>query len=274
MHRLKLGFIFLVVLSTYSVTDIRAAAGRAMTIEDLITPVRVSEPALSPDGRTVLFTRTTTNLKDGKRNADIWSVAADGSSAPKELIGGDKNENNARFLPDGRVVFTDWEAAESCGMPLWDLLYFLRSYAMHGRRRGLQSRLETFGRHFLGSSPLSEFIQSSVDRYVERVGVPPNLIEPIFHTCWMHRALKEASRLAPQKLDDGRFVQESEPFHLSEMEVFYDRQRVSRFVLSAALSDNPLITFKLRARPGVTVRVTLTNTRGQRFEATHLLRVG
>lgn len=70
---------------------------------------------------------------------------------------------------------------------------------------------------------------------------------------------------------DGRFVQDSEPFHLDEMEVFYDGERVSRFVLSAALSDNPLITFKLRTRPGATVRVTLTNTRGQRFEATHEL---
>jgi len=68
---------------------------------------------------------------------------------------------------------------------------------------------------------------------------------------------------------DGTFVQHSEPFHLNEMEVFYGTERVSRFVLSAALSDNPLITFKLRARPGATVRVTLTNTRGPRLEATH-----
>jgi sulfur-oxidizing protein SoxY len=68
---------------------------------------------------------------------------------------------------------------------------------------------------------------------------------------------------------EGRFVQDSEPFHLNEMVVFYGSEQVSRFVISAALSDNPLITFKLRARPGATVRVTLTNTRSQRFEATH-----
>ena len=72
---------------------------------------------------------------------------------------------------------------------------------------------------------------------------------------------------------DGVFVQDSEPFHLTEMDVFYGAERVSHFVLSAALSDNPLITFKLRARPGATVRVRLTDTRGQRFEATHVIRV-
>jgi hypothetical protein len=66
-------------------------------------------------------------------------------------------------------------------------------------------------------------------------------------------------------------VQESEPFHLNEMVVFYGSEQVSRFVLSAALSDNPLITFKLRARRQAPIRVTLANTRGQRFEATHEL---
>jgi sulfur-oxidizing protein SoxY len=70
-------------------------------------------------------------------------------------------------------------------------------------------------------------------------------------------------------LRDGKFVQESEPFHLEAMDVFYGADRVSRFVLGAALSDNPLIAFTLRARLGATVRVTLTNTRRQRFEATH-----
>jgi sulfur-oxidizing protein SoxY len=68
---------------------------------------------------------------------------------------------------------------------------------------------------------------------------------------------------------DGTFVQEAEPFHLSEMDVFYGGERVSHFALTAALSDNVLIAFKLRAGSAAAVRVTLTNTRGQRFEASH-----
>jgi sulfur-oxidizing protein SoxY len=70
----------------------------------------------------------------------------------------------------------------------------------------------------------------------------------------------------------GRFVQESEPFHLQEMEVFAGPERVSRFSLTSALSDDPLITFRLRVRPEAPLRVVLVNTRGQRFEATHPLR--
>ena len=82
----------------------RAAAGRAMTLDDLLAAVRVTDPQLSPDGSRVLFVRTTTDLKTGKRNGDIWSVAADGSSAARELIGGDTSENTPRFVSDGRRI--------------------------------------------------------------------------------------------------------------------------------------------------------------------------
>ncbi len=82
----------------------RAASGRAMTIDDLVTAVRVSDPQLSPDGTRVLFVRTTTDGKTGKRNADIWTVPADGSTAPKEFAGGDSSENTPRYSPDGRRV--------------------------------------------------------------------------------------------------------------------------------------------------------------------------
>jgi desulfoferrodoxin (superoxide reductase-like protein) len=66
---------------------------------------------------------------------------------------------------------------------------------------------------------------------------------------------------------DGRFVAESEPFHLREMEVLYREARVSRFLFTSALSDDPLIAFRVRAGQGGLLRATLGNTRGQRFEA-------
>jgi sulfur-oxidizing protein SoxY len=71
---------------------------------------------------------------------------------------------------------------------------------------------------------------------------------------------------------DGRFVQEAEPFHLTAMDVDYDGARVSRFVLTAALSDSPLITCKLQVRREADVQVTLTNSRGQRFTAAYPIR--
>jgi dipeptidyl aminopeptidase/acylaminoacyl peptidase len=98
--------VLVVAVATLAASPIqpagRSAAGRTMTINDLIGAVRVSDPQLSPDGRTVAFVRTTTNVESGARNADIWVVPADGNGAPRELIGGEKSETTPRFSPDGR----------------------------------------------------------------------------------------------------------------------------------------------------------------------------
>jgi sulfur-oxidizing protein SoxY len=73
---------------------------------------------------------------------------------------------------------------------------------------------------------------------------------------------------------EGRFVQESEPLHLDGMEVRYAGERVSRFAMTSALSDDPFITFTLLAALEGPLTVTLTNCRGQEFEATQQLRFG
>ena len=75
-----------------------------MTIQDLISAVRISDPQLSPDGRLVAFVRTTTNLATGKRNADIWVVPADGSAPARLLVGGDQTDNTPRWSPDGKLL--------------------------------------------------------------------------------------------------------------------------------------------------------------------------
>jgi predicted secreted protein len=72
---------------------------------------------------------------------------------------------------------------------------------------------------------------------------------------------------------NGKFFQESEPIHLDAIDVFYDGEPVSHFAMTAALSDDPFVTFGLLARRDRTLRVVVTNNRGQRFEAERELRV-
>ncbi len=79
-----------------------ALAGRPMSMDDLLTAVRVGDPQLSPDGRQVAFVRTTTDLTVGKRNADIWMVPADGSAPARPLTRSEKADTTPRFSPDGR----------------------------------------------------------------------------------------------------------------------------------------------------------------------------
>jgi dipeptidyl aminopeptidase/acylaminoacyl peptidase len=82
-----------------------AQAKRPMALDDLLTAVRVGDPQLSPDGRRVLFVRTTTDLASGKRNADIWTVPADGSAPPRPFIEGPKGDDSPRFLSNDRIAF-------------------------------------------------------------------------------------------------------------------------------------------------------------------------
>ena len=81
-----------------------AAAAPADDIHDLLTAIRIADPQVSPDGRSVAFVRTTTDAATGKRNADIWIVPADGSSPARLLIGGEQSESTPRWSPDGRQL--------------------------------------------------------------------------------------------------------------------------------------------------------------------------
>ena len=98
------------VLGALTIAAAAAGVGRAqqkrpMSIDDLLTAVRIADPQLSSDGTRVIFTRTTTTMPGGQRNADIWTVPADGSAPAKALIAGPKSDNSARFLSDGHIAF-------------------------------------------------------------------------------------------------------------------------------------------------------------------------
>ncbi|HEY7057053.1 MAG TPA: S9 family peptidase, partial [Vicinamibacterales bacterium] len=80
------------------------AAARPMSIHDLITAIRISDPHVSPDGKVVAFVRTTTDPTKGKRNADIWIVSSDGSGRPRLLIGSEQADNTPRWSPDGKQI--------------------------------------------------------------------------------------------------------------------------------------------------------------------------
>ena len=143
--------------------------------------------------------------------ADRLRAAVDAigaSSAPFPLVfqHGDPGTWNM-FVADGdRVVFLDWENAEPDGMPLWDLLYLLRSQAVGvGRRAGTRRRLVAVERFMFERSPMSDLVVDAVARYVDRVGLDPSLVEPVFHLCWMHQALKEATRVTPAQVRGAHF---------------------------------------------------------------------
>ena len=73
---------------------------------------------------------------------------------------------------------------------------------------------------------------------------------------------------------DGQFVPVSEPFFLTEMNVLYRERPVSKFVMTPAVADDPLITFRLRPQDEGLLRVVFRNSTGAELEATQSIRFG
>jgi dipeptidyl aminopeptidase/acylaminoacyl peptidase len=79
------------------------AAKKPFTISDLYRTKGVAEPALSPDGKTIVYTVTTSDLAKTKRSVQIWRMDADGKNA-RRLTYSEKRDEAPRFLPDGRSI--------------------------------------------------------------------------------------------------------------------------------------------------------------------------
>jgi hypothetical protein len=127
-------------------------------------------------------------------------------TAPTVFQHGDPGAWNLLVDADGSIRFLDWEAADPKGVPLWDLLYFLRSFGVTvSRARGTNDALAAYRRLFVDASDLSRIQAEAVHRAGVRIGLASSLIEPLFHTCWMHRAVKQAARLPRWKLRRGHY---------------------------------------------------------------------
>ena len=135
------------------------------------------------------------------------SVLADRSDGLRVVFQhGDPGPWNLVVLPDGRPGFLDWEAADADGMPLWDIFHFLRSFGLLiSQKEGRRDPVRSFGEQILAASALNGLLVETVRRFSAQSPLPPRLVEPLFYLCWVHRALKEASRLPRDGLESGRY---------------------------------------------------------------------
>ena len=98
---LRRAFMFSVLL-LLSFTSLHAQK-RAFTIEDLYRVKNIADLHVSPDGKTVIFTVTTSDLARAKRNSHIWAMDSDGKNA-RQLTFGEESEYSLSFSPDGKQI--------------------------------------------------------------------------------------------------------------------------------------------------------------------------
>jgi hypothetical protein len=121
------------------------------------------------------------------------ATLAEAPLVPLVLEHGDLGVWNVLVAADQRPIVLDWEAGVERGMPLWDLLYLLRSYAASSARGG-PARAAAVVDLLDGRPPFGEMFRTAVSGWVAAVRLDPELVHPLLLTCWAHRALKEASR--------------------------------------------------------------------------------
>ncbi|MFL6294026.1 MAG: S9 family peptidase [Thermoanaerobaculia bacterium] len=88
----------------FAAVAIAVPARRPMTPEDLWAMERASAPAISPDGRQVVFTLTRYSVEENSRDSDLWLVPTDGSAAPRRLTWNPGADGFAAWSPDGKRI--------------------------------------------------------------------------------------------------------------------------------------------------------------------------
>ena len=83
-----------------------AAAVQNFSIEDLVDARRISEPAVSPDGRSVAFTVRETDRDANRGRTDIWVVdLAPKNAPPRRVTSHGENDSSPVWSPDSRTLY-------------------------------------------------------------------------------------------------------------------------------------------------------------------------
>jgi dipeptidyl aminopeptidase/acylaminoacyl peptidase len=80
------------------------ASAKGLTIEDMLAMQRVSDPVVSPDGRTVAFAVRDTDLDANRGRFDIWLAQLD-TGATTRLTTHPENDMDPQWSPDGKWVY-------------------------------------------------------------------------------------------------------------------------------------------------------------------------
>jgi len=85
-------------------SPVTAQQRHTITHEDVFLSKRVGSPALSPDGRWVVFSVTEPSYTDGEQVTDLWLVPLDGSAEPRRLTNTKGGESGVDWSRDSRRI--------------------------------------------------------------------------------------------------------------------------------------------------------------------------
>jgi len=93
-------FVFLLTSFSY-VSAQKQSTLRPITVDDLFKIKRVSSPQLSPDGKWVAYTVSTTNLEKNESKTRIWKLPVEGGEAIP-MTAEASSSSRPKWSPDGK----------------------------------------------------------------------------------------------------------------------------------------------------------------------------
>ncbi len=95
---------FLVISALCVATLAQNGGSRGVTPEDYFAFESISDPNISPDGKTVAYVVAKIDRAQNRRNSAIWLAATDGSRAPWQFTTAPQSANSPRWSPDGKSL--------------------------------------------------------------------------------------------------------------------------------------------------------------------------
>src|SRR4051794_5734481 len=77
----------------------------AVTVEDYFSLAAVTDLAVSPDGKRVVYAEARWDRKENNRKSDLWGTWTSGENKPVRLTSDRANDRHIRWAPDGVSVF-------------------------------------------------------------------------------------------------------------------------------------------------------------------------
>ncbi|HEV2669453.1 MAG TPA: S9 family peptidase [Gemmatimonadales bacterium] len=97
-------FSLILLIALASPLAAQQTGRHTITHEDVFLMKRVAGPAISPDGRWIVFSVTEPSYTEGEQVSDLWLVPADGSAQPRRLTNTKGGESGVEWSPDSRRI--------------------------------------------------------------------------------------------------------------------------------------------------------------------------